>query len=146
MPQHRPTVGEETPRSEDYLETVYHLIKDKGYATTSDISTALKVRPPTVSNMVGKLAGKGYLQYRKYHDIKLTQDGERVARSVIRRHRVISEFLSMMGVDDATGFEDTEGIEHHVHPTTIRRLERLAEYLRTHPGVLKAIREYVDSS
>jgi len=145
MSQHRVAAGEETPRSEDYLETVYHLIKDKGYATTSDISTALKVKPPTVSNMIGKLAGKGYLEYEKYHDIKLTPDGERVAKSVIRRHRVIAEFLAMMGVDDATGFEDTEGIEHHVHPTTIRRVERLAEYLRAHPSVLAKIRKYVDS-
>jgi len=145
MPAHRETAGEETPRSEDYLETVFHLIKDKGYATTSDISTALKVKPPTVSNMIGKLAAKGYLEYKPYRGMKLTPSGERVARSVIRRHLVIAEFMSMMGVDDETAFEDTEGIEHHVHPTTIRRLERLAEYLRTHPAVLKTIRKYVDS-
>jgi len=145
MPARRETVGEETPRSEDYLEVVYHLIKDKGFATTSDISTALKVKPPTVSNMVGKLASKGYLEYKPYRAMKLTSSGERVAKSVIRRHLVIAEFMSMMGVDDATAFEDTEGIEHHVHPTTIRRLERLAEYLRTHPTVLRTIRKYVDS-
>jgi len=145
MPARRETMGEETPRSEDYLETVYNLIKDKGYATTSDISTALKVKPPTVSDMVWKLASRGYLEYERYHGMKLTARGERVAKSVIRRHLVIAEFMSMIGVDDDTAFEDTEGIEHHVHPTTIRRLERLAEYLRTHPAVLRTIRKYVDS-
>lgn len=145
MPVQRKTTGEETPRSEDYLEAVYHLIKDKGYATTSDISTALGVKPPTVSNMIGKLAAKGYLEYKPYRGMKLTPSGERVAKSVIRRHRVISEFLVMMGVDDQTAFEDTEGIEHHVHPTTIQRLENLAEYLRTHPEILKTIRKYMES-
>ncbi len=139
------TSREDTPRSEDYLEAVYHLIQDKGYATTSDISTVLKVKPPTVSNMIGKLAAKGYLEYERYRGMKLTESGERVAKSVIRRHRVIAEFMSMMGVDDETAFEDTEGIEHHVHPTTIQRLERLADYLRSHPETLKTIRRYIDS-
>jgi len=137
--------SEQTPRSEDYLEAVYHLIQDKGYATTSDISVALEVTPPTVSNMIGKLAGKGYLEYRRYRGMKLTENGERMAKSVIKRHKVIAEFLSMLGVDDQTAFEDTEGIEHHVQPTTLRRLERLAEYLRSNPAALKAIRKHLDS-
>ncbi|HME19012.1 MAG TPA: transcriptional regulator MntR [Nitrososphaerales archaeon] len=144
MPSHEGAV-ENTPRSEDYLETVYHLIKDRGHATTSDISTALEVRPPTVSNMIGKLAAKGYLEYRPYHGMKLTPIGERVAKSVIRRHQVIAEFMSMIGVDDQTAFEDTEGIEHHVHSTTIRRLERLVQYLRAHPETLKTIVKYLES-
>jgi Mn-dependent DtxR family transcriptional regulator len=146
MSPSRKAHGGETPRAEDYLEAVAHLIEDKGYATTSDISTALQVKPPTVSNMIGRLAERGYLQYEKYRGMKLTATGERVAKSVIRRHRVISEFMAMMGVDDETAFEDTEGIEHHVHPATIRRLERLADYLRAHPGTLKTIRKYIDSN
>ncbi len=127
------------------MEAVYHLIQDKGYATTSDISVALDVTPPTVSNMIGKLASRGYLEHQPYRGMKLTQDGERMAKSVIERHQVIAEFLSMLGVDDQTGFEDTEGIEHHVQPTTLRRLERLAEYLRKNPAALKAMRKYIDS-
>lgn len=137
--------AEETPRSEDYLEVVLHLIRDKGYATTSDISTALKVKPPTVSKMIGRLAAKGYLEYQPYRGMKLTPAGERVAKSVIRRHQVISEFMSMIGVDDETAFEDTEGIEHHVHPTTLRRLERIAEYLRTNPQTLRSIKKFMDA-
>lgn len=143
MPAHRGGgTAVETPRSEDYLEEVYHQISDRGYATTSEISVALHVEPPTVSHMIRKLADRGYLEYTPYKRMKLTPSGERVARSVIKRHRVISEFLTMIGVDDQTGFTDTEGIEHHVHPTTLRRLERLAEYLRQHPTTLKAIQSF----
>ena len=61
------------------------------------------------------------------------------------RHEVIIEFLSMLGVDDQTVFEDAEGIEHHVQPTTLRRLERLAEYSRSNPAALKVIRKHLDS-
>ena len=93
------------------MEAVYHLIHDKGYATTADISDRLQVKPPTVSSMIGKLASKGYLVHEPYRGMKLTSVGEKVARSVIRRHEIISEFLSMMGVDRDVAYEDTEGIE-----------------------------------
>jgi len=134
---------QETPRAEDYLETVYHLLEDKGYANTVDISDKLQVKPPTVSNMVGKLTSRGYLLHEPYRGMKLTESGEKIARSVIRRHEIISEFLSMLGVEGKVAYEDTEGIEHHVQPTTIYRVEKLVEYLRRNPAHLAEIKKYV---
>jgi DtxR family transcriptional regulator, manganese transport regulator len=136
--------SEETPRAEDYLEAVYRLISDKGYATTSDVSSSLKVRPPTVTDMIHRLSDKGYLEYHRYRGMKLTPSGVKVAKSVIKRHQVISEFISMIGVDDQTAYTDTEGIEHHVHPSTLHRLERLADYLKANPSTLRAIQEFVE--
>jgi Mn-dependent DtxR family transcriptional regulator len=134
---------QETPRAEDYLETVYHLIEDKGYANTVELSDKLKVKPPTVSSMIGKLASRGYLLHEPYRGMKLTESGEEIARSVIRRHEIISEFLSMIGVEGDIAYEDTEGIEHHVQPTTIYRIERLVEFLRRNPAHLAEIKKYV---
>ena len=131
-------------RVEDYLEAIYNLNEEKGYVSAADVSERLAVKPPTVSNMVRNLAGKGYLEHEKYRGMRLTSEGEKIARSVIKRHRVISELISMLGVDDETAYVDTEGIEHHVHPSTVRRFERLAEYLRENPQTLKAIREFID--
>lgn len=145
MAMRQETTKEETARSEDYLEAVYHLVQERGYATISDISTRLSVKPPTVSDMVTRLAGKGYLKHERYRGMTLTKEGERLARSVIKRHSVISEFLAMLGVDDPIAYEDTEGIEHHVHPTTLRRIEKAAEYLQKNPNALKALRKYIDS-
>ena len=51
----------------------------------------------------------------------------------------------MVGVEDETAYTDTEGIEHHVHPSTILRIERLAEYLRKNQKHLKVIRDYIES-
>ena len=135
----------ETPRSEDYLEAIYHLIHNKGYANTIDISDRLKVKPPTVSITVQKLATKGYLIHEPYRGMRLTEKGEKMALSVISRHSIISEFLSMIGVEERAAFEDTEGIEHHLHPVTIHKIERLVEFLRKNPTYLNLIREYLDS-
>lgn len=39
-----------TDRMEDYLEVIYELIQQKGYATTADISKYLNVSSPSVTN------------------------------------------------------------------------------------------------
>ena len=131
-------------RLEDYLEAIYNLNVEKGYVSAADLSERLAVKPPTVSNMVKNLADKGYLEHERYRGMRLTAAGERVARSVIKRHQIISELITMLGVDDQTAYIDTEGIEHHLHPSTLRRFERLAEYLRENPQTLKAIRSFVE--
>ena len=131
-------------RLEDYLEAIYNLDSEKGYVSAADISEKLGVKPPTVSSMLVNLAKKGYLEHEKYRGMRLTPSGEKVAKSVVKRHQVISELISMLGVDDQTAYVDTEGIEHHVHPTTLHRFERLADYLRQNPQTLKAIRRFVE--
>lgn len=131
-------------RLEDYLEAIYNLDSEKGYVSAADISEKLGVKPPTVSSMLVNLAKKGYLEHEKYRGMRLTPSGEKVARSVVKRHQVISELISMLGVDDQTAYVDTEGIEHHVHPSTLHRFERLAEYLRENPQTLEAIRRFVE--
>jgi Mn-dependent DtxR family transcriptional regulator len=131
-------------RLEDYLEAIYNLNAEKGYVSAADISDKLGVKPPTVSSMVANLAKKGYLEHEKYRGMRLTPSGEKVARSVIKRHKVISGLISMLGVDDQTAYVDTEGIEHHVHPSTLRRFEKLAEYLRANPQTLNAVREFME--
>jgi len=131
-------------RLEDYLEAIYNLNVEKGYVSAADISDRLGVKPPTVSSMIVNLAKKGYLEHERYRGMRLTPSGEKIARSVIKRHQVISELLSMLGVDSQTAYVDTEGIEHHVHPTTVRRFERLADYLRDNPQALKSIRQFVE--
>ncbi|MDG6909242.1 MAG: MarR family transcriptional regulator [Nitrososphaerota archaeon] len=131
-------------RLEDYLEAIYNLNEEKGYVSAADVSERLAVKPPTVSNMVKSLADKGYLEHERYRGMRLTSSGEKIARSVIKRHRVISSLITMLGVDEQTAYVDTEGIEHHVHPTTVRRFERLGEYLRENPQTLKAIRQFIE--
>lgn len=130
-------------RLEDYLEAIYNLNAEKGYVSAADVSERLAVKPPTVSNMVKNLADKGYLEHERYRGMRLTPSGERLARSVIKRHQVISDLITMLGVDQETAYVDTEGIEHHVHPSTLHRMERLGEYLRQNPATLREIQKFL---
>ncbi len=135
---------EETSRLEDYLEVIYHLIHDKGYASTVDIADNLRVKPPTVSGMLQRLAARDYLVHEPYRGIRLTDKGAKIAKSVIARHSIISELLLMLGVENKVAYQDTEGIEHHIQPVTISRIEGLVDYLRKNPSCLSAIREHIE--
>lgn len=135
---------EEMSRLEDYLEVIYHLIDEKGYASTVAIAESLQVKPPTVSSMLQRLAAKDYLVHEPYRGIRLTEKGAKIARSVIARHSMVSELLSMLGVEDEVAYQDTEGIEHHIQPVTIKKIEGLVDFLRKNPKVLRAIRDHIE--
>lgn len=119
-----------TDRMEDYLEVIYELVQQKGYATTIDISQYLNVSSPSVTKMVQRLDDTGYLKYEKYRGICLTQEGIDVAKSIHQRHSLLAEFLKMIGVDKDIANKDAEGIEHHLHPQTLKKLEEFVKTIK----------------
>lgn len=121
-----------TDRMEDYLEVIYELIQEKGYATTVDISSYLNVSSPSVTKMMQKLDETGYLKYEKYRGIKLTNEGIRIAQNIRNRHGLLAEFFMIIGVDEDTANNDAEGIEHHLHPETMKKLEEFINELKKH--------------
>ena len=128
-----------TDRMEDYLEVIYELVEQKGYATTVDISTYLNVSAPSVTKMTQRLDETGYLKYEKYRGIRLTDEGVRIAQNIRNRHGLLAEFFKMIGVDEESANSDAEGIEHHLHPETIKRLEDFMNVLKKYPSLFKRV-------
>ena len=128
-----------TDRMEDYLEVIYELVEQKGYATTVDISTFLNVSSPSVTKMTQRLDETGYLKYEKYRGIRLTDEGIRIAQNIRNRHALLAEFFKMIGVDEESANSDAEGIEHHLHPETIKRLEDFMNVIKKYPSLFKRV-------
>lgn len=124
--------------AEDYLERIHELIERKGYARVSDIAAALRLSRPTVSIMVQRLSRAGFLQYEKYRGLTLTPRGADVAKRIRCRHVLLAEFLGMLDLPREVISRDVEGIEHHVSPETLEKLERLVDHWRRHPERLRA--------
>src|SRR5215212_4028489 len=112
-----------TDRMEDYLEVIYELIRQKGYATAVDISESLNVSAPSVTKMLKRLDESKYLRYERYRGISLTQEGIAMAESIHEKHSLLVEFLKMIGVDENVANTDAEGIEHHLHSETLKKLQ-----------------------
>jgi DtxR family manganese transport transcriptional regulator len=120
-----------TDAMEDYLEVMYELIQKKGYATTVDIANYLHVSSPSVTKMVKRLDKMGYLIYEKYRGLQLTPEGIAVAKNIHKSHDLLVEFLKMIGIDEEIANRDAEGIEHHLHPQTMEKLE---EFIKKYKG------------
>ncbi len=131
---------------EDYLRSIYELSEERGYATVSDIAERLKVRPPSVTDMVRKLSEDGFVEYIPYRPIVLTEKGKKVAEDIFHKHSILRNFLKIIGVDDGIAEEDACGIEHHLHPETIERLTKFVEFVENmpkHPRWLEHFEEYI---
>ena len=124
---------------EDYLERILELIDSKGYARVVDIATSLKISQASVSNMVQRLDGEGLLKYEKYRGLVLTTAGETLARNIIRRHQLLTDFLTLLGLDPQVIHHDVEGMEHHISASTLRAIEGLTAQLKRRPALLAAL-------
>jgi Mn-dependent DtxR family transcriptional regulator len=122
-----------TTSMEDYLERIYELIQEKGYARVVDIAESLGVQQPSVTKMIQKLDEQRFVCYERYRGLVLTPAGEKLARSVRRRHETIAKFLQLLGVPAQTIDKDAEGIEHHLSKETVDRISQLAQKLAAHP-------------
>src|SRR4029434_11138065 len=80
---------------EDYLERILELINSKGYARVVDIAAALKISQASVTNMVQRLDTEGLLKYEKYRGLILTRAGKSLARQIVHRHRLLTDFLRL---------------------------------------------------
>lgn len=126
---------------EDYLERISELIKTKGYARVVDIAAELKISQASVTTMVQRLDADGLVKYEKYRGMVLTSAGEEVAARIAHRHELLTNFLTLLGLEKDVVDHDVEGMEHHVSPATFDALEKLNRYLETHPEVLTAIKK-----
>jgi Mn-dependent DtxR family transcriptional regulator len=120
---------------EDYLERILGLINSKGYARVVDIAAALKISQASVTNMVQRLDGEGLLKYEKYRGLILTGAGKKLARKIAHRHKLLTDFLSLLGLDERVIYHDVEGMEHHISPPTVRAIEALTAQLRQRPAL-----------
>ncbi|MEF2964476.1 transcriptional regulator MntR [Paenibacillus sp. M1] len=119
-----------TPSMEDYLERIYKLIDEKGYARVSDIAEGLEVHPSSVTKMIQKLDKDEYLIYEKYRGLVLTNKGKKIGKRLVDRHELLEEFLEMIGVARENIYKDVEGIEHHLSWDSITCIAGLVEYFK----------------
>jgi Mn-dependent DtxR family transcriptional regulator len=130
MPSKLPDNNQLSISAEDYLERIHELTEAKGYARVADIAAALDIAPPSVSAMVQRLARAGLINYERYRGLTLTATGQAAALGIRRRHRILSEFLTAIGVPAAQAEKDIEGLEHHISGVAVEKIEALIPKLK----------------
>ena len=137
---HESEKSHSSSRMEDYLEIISELVELKGYATTLDISRYMNVSAPSVTKMLQRLDEGGFLEYEKYHGINLTGKGTEIAKGIRQKHEILLEFFEILGVGYDTANQDTEGIEHHLNPKTIKQLRKFITFLKANPKIIESFK------
>ena len=87
--------------SQDYLKTIYKLTHGQNSVasvTTSLIAEHRAVAPASVTNMLKKLAAMKLVEHTPYQGVVLTSTGKRIALEVLRHHRLLELYLSLIHI------------------------------------------------
>jgi DtxR family Mn-dependent transcriptional regulator len=88
------------------------------------LAAAMNVVPGTVTTMVKGLADSGLLRYEPRHGVKLTRNGEKLALTILRRHRLIELFLvNVLNVDWSEVHAEAEELEHSLSDKLLQRID-----------------------
>lgn len=79
---------------ENYLKAIYNLNQStEKKASTNEIAKQMQTKASSVTDMLKRLNEKKLVDYEKYKTAKITKKGEKVAISIIRKHRLWEYFL-----------------------------------------------------
>lgn len=113
---------------ENYLKIIYKLSEKYGKAaSTNAISKEMKISAASVTDMLKRLSEKTLLNYEKYKGVTLTSSGNKIAKSLIRNHRLWEVFL----VDKLSfRWDEVHNIAEELeHIKSKLLIERLDQYL-----------------
>lgn len=109
------------------------------YVSNKTLSRFLNIKPPSVSEMVGRLEKEGYVMTKPYKGVKLSELGLSYTLDVIKRHRLIELFLiEVLNYTWEEVHVEAEVLEHRVSKLFVERLDELLKYPKTcpHGGVI----------
>jgi len=112
--------------TEDCLAEIYRLQAAGESATTGTVADRRHVTPASTTSMFKRLARDGLVTYREYEGVTLTEEGQRVALAILRRHRLVERFLTDVlrmpweSVDDMA-----DQMEHALPDAVVDALETL---------------------
>jgi DtxR family Mn-dependent transcriptional regulator len=127
----------QTRSTENYLKAIYRLsgldfggLRDGElpYSVgTNDLAVELQTKASSVTDMLLKLAERGYVDYVPYQGAVLTKSGIYLAYQVVRRHRLWEYFLAHRLGFSASEIHDLA--EEMEHVRSLALTDRLAEFL-----------------
>ena len=112
-----------TSSMEDYLEAVFMLQKQKGYARCTDVAEHLGVKKPSVSRAVKELSKMGYLLKETDGTLPLTEQGRKIAERIYEKHQFFTKQLMEAGVPKDIAAQDACKLEHVISEISFKKLK-----------------------
>ena len=109
--------------AENYLEAILALEEEKGNVHSIDVAQRLEFTKPSVSRAMSLLRENGYVTMEKDGRLLLTPSGREIAERIYERHRLLTQWLTALGVSPQVAAEDACRIEHDISTETFEKLK-----------------------
>ncbi|CAN5356384.1 metal-dependent transcriptional regulator [soil metagenome] len=127
--RHNGVVSDLIDTTEMYLRTIYELVEEGIVPLRARIAERLHQSGPTVSQTVARMERDGLLTVEGDRHLELTDDGQRLATRVMRKHRLAERLLTdVIGLDWELVHEEACRWEHVMSETVERRLIELLDH------------------
>lgn len=118
-----------TEAMEDYVEMIYRKTIDNNKITIKELAECLNVKPSSVSKMANRLKVLEFINFEKYGQISLTDDGKYLGKYLLYRHNILNDFFIKLNKENYK-LEQVEKIEHFIDYDTIINIEKLIYQLK----------------
>lgn len=113
---------------EQYLNTIYKLDKENVGVRVTDISDSLEVKKSSTNKALNILKEEGLINYEKYKNITLTEQGIAMAKHINKRNNLFKKFLvEILDVNENLATTEAESLAHCISCHTTAKLERYIE-------------------
>ncbi len=107
---------------EMYLETIL-ILSQKGAVRSLDVAEYMGFSKPSVSRAMSLLRQGELIIMDKNGYIELTEAGRKIAEGIYERHRVLTDLLVKLGVNEKKAAEDACKIEHDISDETFEAIK-----------------------
>jgi len=119
---------------ENYLKIIYHLAENTNNVQTNAIAEQMQTKPASVTDMIKKLADKGFVDYVKYQGVTMTEKGRNAAIDIVRKHRLWEVFLvDKLNFKWDEVHDVAEELEHIKSTALIERLDEFLGFPKSDP-------------
>ena len=113
--------------AENYLEAILSLHERHGLVRSIDIANELHFSKPSVSVAMKNLREKEHITVTKEGFIYLTESGKAIADMIYERHKLLTAWLTQLGVDEAIAAEDACRMEHIISKESFEAIKNHIE-------------------
>ncbi|MBR2926042.1 MAG: metal-dependent transcriptional regulator [Clostridia bacterium] len=112
-----------TESAEMYLESILLLCEQNQTVRAIDVSRHTGYTKPSVSRAMGLLKASNHITVDESGYIHLTKSGREVAAKILERHRLLTEFLTALGVSAEIADDDACRIEHVISDESFAKIK-----------------------
>lgn len=133
-----------TASLEDYLEAFYEIIQLKQGVKAVDIANRLNVKKSSVTEALKNLSSKGLVNYGKYEVISLTQEGEKLASNIVKKHNLLFDFFNLvLGLNPDNATLNACKAEHVIDENALDELKTFLDFCKSNDfEIVKKYKEY----